>query len=356
MSKINVKLINTCLFILMCLLIYKSSIIWINLIAFLKKLFLPFILSFLVAYALNPLVKTFQKKFSKGLSIIFVILIIIMMTSLIVLIVFPSIFKQINNLIREMIIFINFFQSKYNVDINGLGQTIISVFNNILTSISKYLTDFVINIISDILHYFSFIVIFISASIYFLIDMDKIRIYVRNICKNEKLYQLCHHIDEELKKYFKSFLKIAVITFFEYSLSLFMIGHPDFLLLGILASLASLIPYFGGIMVNILSVITAFVVGSKLFIRTLILFCVLSLIDGYIINPLIYKKSNRLPALLTIFATFTGGVLFKMWGVIIAMPLTIVLLTIYRFFKNEICGKIKEEVRKRYDTKTKRNI
>lgn len=355
-NKINIKLINICLFVLTCLLIYKSGTIWINLINLLSRIFMPFILSFFFAYALNPLVKIFQKKFPKGLSIMLVILIIIMIITFTILILTPTIIKQINNLFKEIIIFINHIQSKYNIEIKEIQKPLINALNNILISMSTNITNFALNIFNIIANYFSFIVVFISSSIYFLIDMNKISENIRKICKNERIYSLLKNIDHELKNYFKSFSKIMFITFFEYSISFFIIGHPDFLLLGILASLASIIPCFGGIIVNILSAITAFVIGTKLFIRTLILFCFLSLIDGYIINPIVYGKSNRLPAILTIFATFAGGILFKFLGIIIALPLTIILLTIYRFFKSEICGKIKDEMRNRYDTKTKRNI
>lgn len=67
------------------------------------------------------------------------------------------------------------------------------------------------------------------------------------------------------------------------------------------------------------------------------------MIDGYVIGPLVYGKSNKIHPLLSIFAVFMGGIVFGILGIIISMPLCIILLTIYRFFKDDICDKIKKE-------------
>jgi predicted PurR-regulated permease PerM len=39
--------------------------------------------------------------------------------------------------------------------------------------------------------------------------------------------------------------------------------------------------------------------------------------------------------LLSIFAVFTGGALYGVTGIILALPITIILLTTYRFYRNE---------------------
>ena len=145
-----------------------------------------------------------------------------------------------------------------------------------------------------------------------------------------------------MKKYFTSFIKIMIITFFEYNLGFILIGHPNFLLLGFLASISSVIPYFGGIFSNIIACVTAFFVSTKLFILTLIVAFIFPNIDGYVISPRIYGKTNNVPTLLTIFAAYAGGKLFGFIGIVIALPLTIVLLSTYRFYEDDISQKIED--------------
>lgn len=91
---------------------------------------------------------------------------------------------------------------------------------------------------------------------------------------------------------------------------------------------------------NVVALISASVVSTKLLILSLIICLVFPQLDGYLVIPKIYGKTNKVPPLLTIFAVFAGGVLGGMVGIIIALPLTIILLTIYRNYDEEISKKI----------------
>ena len=115
-----------------------------------------------------------------------------------------------------------------------------------------------------------------------------------------------------------------------------MIGHPNYLILGILAAVTTIIPYFGALLVNILAVIIASVVSTKLLILTVIVCLVCPNIDGYIIGPKVYGKTNQLPALVNIFAVFAGGILGGFWGIVVSLPVAIILIATYKFFKEDI--------------------
>lgn len=338
-DKVNIKLINFCILVLTVLLIYKTSDLWITMFKFLNKILLPFLLAFLLAYALNPIVRYLKKKkIPKFVSIALIILFILSLIVFILTTFLPLLFNESVKLFNEIIAFIKHISNKYSIDINGLEQTLMTSFNSVLSDMGKYISDGVISFIKVILNYASLFFIFISASIYFLIDMDNIRDRVGKLIKktHPRLSILIETIDNEMKKYFSSFFKIMFITLFEYGIGFLIIGHPNFLLLGILASLASLVPMFGGMAINCVAAITAFVINFKLFIRTIILFFILSLLDSYVINPLVYGKSNKIPSIITIFSVFAGGIIFGMLGIIISLPLAIILLTIYRFYKNNL--------------------
>ena len=109
-----------------------------------------------------------------------------------------------------------------------------------------------------------------------------------------------------------------------------------------MCSVTTIIPYFCGIFANIIACITAFFVNTKLFILTLIVAFICPNIDGYIISPRVYGKTNNIPTLLTIFAVFAGGILYGVVGIIIALPVAIILLATYRFYEDDISDKIEE--------------
>ena len=177
-----------------------------------------------------------------------------------------------------------------------------------------------------------------------MIDMDKIRSKIKKYfkAKSKKAYKLVKEVDQETTNYFKGLFTNVLIQFVEYTLLYKLIGHPNFLLLGVIAAFSPLIPYFGGIIMNVIAIITASVVSPQLLIFSCIICVVFPQLDGYLIIPKIYGKTNKVPALLTIFAVFAGGVLGGMVGIIIALPTTIILLTIYRNYDEEISEKIEE--------------
>ena len=119
-----------------------------------------------------------------------------------------------------------------------------------------------------------------------------------------------------------------------------LIGHPNYLILGILAAVTTIIPYFGGLIINILALIIASVVSTKLFIATLIVCIVCPNIDGYIISPRVYGKTNQLHPLVNIFAVFAGGVLGGFWGIVVSLPIAIIIIATIKFFKDDINNKI----------------
>jgi len=83
-----------------------------------------------------------------------------------------------------------------------------------------------------------------------------------------------------------------IIQLFEYSLLFFIVGHPNWLILGILACLTTIIPYFGGVLTNIIAILTATVISTPLTIATIVICLIFPQLDGYVISPHVYGKTN----------------------------------------------------------------
>ena len=106
--------------------------------------------------------------------------------------------------------------------------------------------------------------------------------------------------------------------------------------------IANLIPYFGGIINNVVAAVTAFVISPTLFFRTIIVFVVLSMVDGYVINPIVYGKTNKVHPLVVIMSVFAGGILFGILGIIISLQLAIIIITTIQYFKDDVKDKIED--------------
>jgi predicted PurR-regulated permease PerM len=297
--------------------IYETKGLWINIGNKMLSILFPFLISFTLAYALYPLVKFFENYFSKIISIVITIFLVILTFILLI----PLLINQLGCLITEVLAFIKEMSLKYEFDLELL--------TNYINDIDKYISG----IIKTSIEIFSISFITLASTIYLLFDMKRIREKIKIYCNTKNNYKYIKALDDSMHNYFDGFIKIIIITIIEYSITFFLIGHPNAILLGILAAIGNLIPFFGGLITNIIAAITSFVIGPKLFIRTLITFIVLSIVDSYIINPYIYSKSNKLHPIIVIFSIFAGGKLFGMKGIIVSLPITILIITTINYYK-----------------------
>lgn len=349
-KKIDYKLLNLSLLILIVYLVVQTSSLWSSIIYKLLDIIIPFLIAFTIAYALYPLSTYLQSKgIKKSFSLIIILLIILTILSLIIFSIFPLLFGQLDSLFNNIMVFFKEISTNYDIDFGGLQQSLNEVFNEIVLSLGKYISDGAVSIISISFSYISNIIIIIATSIYLLIDMDKIREEIKGYLnrKSARTFKYVKQLDKTMKNYLIGYLKIALISFVEYSIAFSIIGHPNALLLGVLIAILELIPYFGGLITNTIALITSFAVGPKLFIKTLIVFLILSVIDSYVINPLVYGKRNQIHPLVVILSIFTGGILFGFTGIIIALPLSLLLITTYKFYRVDIEETIEDRFKKK---------
>lgn len=342
-NKINFKLVNIVLILLIIYFLYSTGNLWGDIVSKIWQIIFPFLIAFVIAYSLYPFTmflrnKKVPKKISNFLAIFSVIGVIVFIAVL----VLPVLTTELSNLFSGIITFIKEISLDYDLNLGPLQDTLNNTFNDIIKSFGKNVSDGAISFINGSLGFLSLTLIVFSATIYFLCDMDSIRKSIKSILKrkSKRTYNYVKLLDKEMKNYLSGFIRIAFISLFEYGIVYMLIGHPSAFLLAILAAVANLIPYFGGIINNIIAAITAFAISPVLFIRTLIAFVFLSALDGYVINPLVYGKTNKVHPIVVISAVFAGGILAGILGIIISLPVAIIIITTYKFYKEDIIEKI----------------
>lgn len=338
-NKLDFKLINIALIAVICFFIYQASPLWLGILDKILKIILPLFAGFVIAYALYPILEILvEEKIPKSLGIGIILLALIAIIVTIIILLIPLLSTQIVSLIDSLIIFIKDITTNFNIDLGNIGDTLFKTFNEIISNVGKYVSDGAVKTINASINVVSNVFIALASGIYFLIDMDKIREEVKKYLRNKsnKLYRYISLLDHEIKNYIKGFLVIVCISFFEYTLLYYIIGHPNALLLGILSALGNFIPYFGGIFVQIIGVITGFALSTSLGISVIVATLISSTIDSYVLNPLVYGKSNQVHPIIVIAAVFGGGILFGFIGIIIALPLSILILSSIKFYKEEI--------------------
>ena len=344
-NRINYKLLNLLILMGLLYIIVTNIGTWFNILGSIFSICFPFILAFAIAYALNPVVR---KLVSKGLSrSLAVTIVVILVTAIIIgllVATLPLLYNQLITFANSFGKVIEDIGDKFNINLSSIEDIGGVYLDSFIASIGNVVKDGTIDIVGKTASILGKIIITFVVSIYFLAYMDKIRNVVGEFLKKTKykLYRYVRAVDYELSNYLKGLLLFMIIQFFEYSLVFLIVGHPNWFLFGILASLTTVIPYFGGLITNLLALLTASVISPNLFIATVIICLIFPQLDGYVISPRVYGKTNNINPLVTIMMVSIGGTVFGILGIIIALPIYIVISSSYRFFKNDIKKGVKK--------------
>lgn len=121
-------------------------------------------------------------------------------------------------------------------------------------------------------------------------------------------------------------LCVAVIWW----IGLYFIHVPLAPLWAIIGGLMTFIPNFGGVITVIFPVLTVLFTGHDFYRLALVLglYAVIVVVDQLVLQPLLMKRMNRVPVLVSIFAPILLGFVIPFWGVLLAPPL---LAIVYAF-------------------------
>ena len=104
-------------------------------------------------------------------------------------------------------------------------------------------------------------------------------------------------------------------------LMLALYGVPMAVLLGILTGLLAFIPNVGALIAGILIMLVGFSGGPEMGVYTIFVYLLVQTFDGYVVIPLIAKKTVDLAPALVLGAQLIMGVLFGVIGLFLADPL-----------------------------------
>jgi len=113
-------------------------------------------------------------------------------------------------------------------------------------------------------------------------------------------------------------------------LGLWLVGVPAAWAIGLIAGLAEFVPYLGILVAGIPSIVLGFGQGTNTGLWTIGVLIAVQQIQGNLVMPLLQNKMVDLPPAITIFGIIAAGILFGIAGVLLATPLTIVILVLVR--------------------------
>jgi predicted PurR-regulated permease PerM len=119
-------------------------------------------------------------------------------------------------------------------------------------------------------------------------------------------------------------LTVGVLT----ALGLQMVGIPSPVALGLLAALLSFVPYLGPVLSVLPALLVASLTGPSEVLYVLLVYGGVQLLESYLIAPLVQQQAVHIPPAAVITAQFVGGVSAGAGGVLLATPLTVVVIVL----------------------------
>jgi len=123
--------------------------------------------------------------------------------------------------------------------------------------------------------------------------------------------------------YLRGQVIVSIIVALLASLALFVLHIPHPFLCGIFAGAASVLPFIGVVIAVFPALFFAWFQFQSMAVLLQILaaFGVIYFLEGYIVKPLVFKKSMNLNPLVTIIMVMALGELLGFWGILLALPI-----------------------------------
>lgn len=338
-----------------CLLVSLTWNIWSTFLDYAFTSLKPFIIGFIAAYILNPLVKFLQSKgLSKGLSIVLILLVLVAFVFVVLVNLFPMLYDEFIVFVDSIGNSIDYIVDWYNQssqDPTGIFGSIIkqisTSFQGVESNLVEIVRVFITNLFSASLNFFTSLLFSITITIYMIADFDKFKNTMKKLAGkvNSTWPYYLEEIDKEMGVYVRSTLVLMVVYFLEYTFIYYIMGHKGYLMIGLLyVILGTLVPYIGGIIVTGIGILTGLALPLNNLIILIVLVMILSQVDGYVTSPLIYKKGVKIEPLASLLLVFIGSAVFGFVGVMLSMPFYIVVRSILNVNKRNRVDESEAEI------------
>jgi predicted PurR-regulated permease PerM len=153
----------------------------------------------------------------------------------------------------------------------------------------------------------------------------------------ETTINLVHKIENQLGSYIRGQMLVSLCIGILSITALAILGVPYFLIIGAVAGLANMIPYFGPIVGAVPAIILNVIDKGSLSAALVVIlaFIIIRMIDDTLVSPNILGRSLEIHPLLVIIVIFIGGEMFGIMGLLLCIPVTgIIKVTIQELLWN----------------------
>lgn len=313
---------------------------------------LPFGISLLIAFLIDPVVSWLErKKIKRWIAALLLIIFMVGAVGTVSILAFPLAFLQLDDVIKQISSMVNsatsylesrkfyrllesfglpqstmkeIVQNEFMPKLESVFKVVLGALLSVLTSLSGIASQLLNVILTPILTF------------YFVKDFPKFKGFLQRTIerKNKKVYSNLLRMSDILRVYigWQMIAAFMVGTLASVMFSLFGVPYP--VVLGVLCGFLNPIPLFGSIASMIIGIITVLLVnptGTGGNILTIVLVVNgLHFFNAYVIEPRILGNRVGLHPIILLGSLFVFGHFFGFLGLLIAVPSTAILMMFLR--------------------------
>lgn len=323
------------------------------LIRYLSPVLLPFLVAWFVAYLLNPIVKLFQRLFrtkKRALSVIIVLVLAVGLFTGLGFLLVPMIGNEVKAG-QELIT--NFWeQPDTQRTINHITHEIGNYFRhhdptklltmeNIEAALEKLLPGVagILQGLWSVVAGLAVVAITLLYLIFIMLDYDRINQGVRNLVPNKYrtvVYGIIDDVEMGMNSYFRGQFLVAMIVGILFAIGFSIIGLPLGITIGLFIGLLNIVPYLqtlGILPVALLALLYSFKFGTPFWIIAVecaAVFIIVQAIQDLLLVPKIMGHAMGLKPAIILLSLSVWGSLLGLVGMIIALPLTSLMISYYK--------------------------
>ena len=331
-------------------------ILFLWLVQRLSNVLLPFLTAWLLAYLLQPFVRFFQQTLkvkNRILAILLTLLSFILLFSALILLLSPLIVKELDKFYELILSYKNefdlnlFLPEMWQDDINNyfahLNIQSILRDENIMSgakNIAPQLWNFINGSLEFILGLATLIIVFLYT-IFILLDYERIAVgWLKIIPKKQRplIAEIMRDLEIGMSRYFRGQDLIALLVAILFIIGFSIIQLPLAIVLGLLIGLFNLVPYL-----KVMGLIPAAIMGllqssetgqnyGSILVGIALVFAIIQIIEDLLITPKIMGKVTGLNPAVILLSLSVWGSLLGVAGMIIALPMTTLIISYYKRF------------------------
>lgn len=334
--------------------IVVSAVLLVN---YLSKVLLPFVVAWLLAYLLHPITVFVEKKLHvkpRFLAIVVTLLFVICVISGIIYLIIPPMIEECMAL-KDIILDYVFSYNSLSGDeglLAGVQEWFVEhmtednfyryFVNGDLEKIFKTVAPSLFSFISETFSMLFSVIASCIAILYMffiLLDYDELSEKMLRLVPQSKrqfVRGLQEDVSSALNNYFRGQCLVAFIMAVLFAIGLTIIDFPMAIGLAILIGIMDLVPYLHTLALLptlMLSLIKASATGQNfwmIFLSALAVFIIVQVIIDLIVTPRVMSKAMNLRPAVLLLSLSVWGMILGFIGLIIALPLTTILLSYYK--------------------------